>query len=421
MKNSDKKSGIYQIRNLVNGRRYFGSSINVIGRIKEHKKLLKSERHENDFLQHDYIKSGREQFFVYEILLECPIEMLLIEEQKYLDKFWDGKKMCYNILPTAGNNLGYKHTDATKKLISEGNKGKIVSDETKQLMSETSARQRKVNQYDLTGKYITTFKTLNEAFKETNVRISKISSCCSGHRRSSGKFLWKYWEDFQDCKNIDPYEEYISTRKVKQFTLEGIFVKEYSSIKEAQKTLKIFGIVKSCQNENKTAGGFMWKYSNECFEPIISPYEENKTSSIKVIQCDLNGQEIREFNNISEASNTLIIGFSKISKCCLGQLENAGGFKWKYASPFIVMEKHSKKDYKILQEIIKKTNNGINNGNSKKVAQYDLNGNLIKIWDYMSEAAKKTGTNLASMSSCCSGKNKTANGFIWKLLENSKI
>lgn len=57
---------------------------------------------------------------------------------------------------------------------------------------------------------------------------------------------------------------------------------------------------------------------------------------------------------------------------------------------------------------------GTNNANSKKVIQLDLQGNVIKIWDLMSVAAKETGTNLGSMSTCCHGHNKTANGFVWR-------
>lgn len=55
-----------------------------------------------------------------------------------------------------------------------------------------------------------------------------------------------------------------------------------------------------------------------------------------------------------------------------------------------------------------------------KVAQYDLNLNLIKIWDVIREAEsfyndKKTSTNI---SSCCRNYQKTAYGFVWKYYNN---
>lgn len=60
---------------------------------------------------------------------------------------------------------------------------------------------------------------------------------------------------------------------------------------------------------------------------------------------------------------------------------------------------------------------GINNAHAKQVAQYSLIGDLIKIWDLMSLAAQETNTRLSSISSCCSGKYKSAGGYVWKLVE----
>ena len=54
-----------------------------------------------------------------------------------------------------------------------------------------------------------------------------------------------------------------------------------------------------------------------------------------------------------------------------------------------------------------------------KVNKYDLDGNLIKTFNSMQEAAeslnKITSTDIGK---CCRGKNKTAYGYIWKFAEN---
>jgi len=82
-----------------------------------------------------------------------------------------------------------------------------------------------------------------------------------------------------------------------------------------------------------------------------------------------------------------------------------------------------------------KINNNINNlrevslsDNSKncekkkcektKIHQYSLNGEFIKEWDSFDEIKSKLGYNNSSISSCYTGKLKTAYGFIWK---NPKI
>ena len=59
----------------------------------------------------------------------------------------------------------------------------------------------------------------------------------------------------------------------------------------------------------------------------------------------------------------------------------------------------------------------INYGNrtikaSKKINQYDLEGNFIKQWNSIKEATKTL--NINNLSACCSGNRKTAGGYVWK-------
>ena len=61
---------------------------------------------------------------------------------------------------------------------------------------------------------------------------------------------------------------------------------------------------------------------------------------------------------------------------------------------------------------ISNANKGCKNPRAKKVEQYDLNGNLIKTWDYIKQAEKKL--NISGISACCKGKQYTAGGFKWK-------
>lgn len=51
---------------------------------------------------------------------------------------------------------------------------------------------------------------------------------------------------------------------------------------------------------------------------------------------------------------------------------------------------------------------------SKEVAQYDLQGNLLNVFYGASEASRKTGVDNSSISKCCKGKLKTTGGFIWR-------
>jgi len=52
----------------------------------------------------------------------------------------------------------------------------------------------------------------------------------------------------------------------------------------------------------------------------------------------------------------------------------------------------------------------------KKVAQLDLDGNILCIFESAREASRETGSNYKHISSVCRGQRKTHNGFKWKFV-----
>lgn len=50
---------------------------------------------------------------------------------------------------------------------------------------------------------------------------------------------------------------------------------------------------------------------------------------------------------------------------------------------------------------------------SKKVYQYDLNGNLVQEWPSASDIERQLGYSQGHISDCCNGKRKTAYGYRW--------
>lgn len=51
--------------------------------------------------------------------------------------------------------------------------------------------------------------------------------------------------------------------------------------------------------------------------------------------------------------------------------------------------------------------------NSKRICQIGLDGELIKIWDCATDASSELHIDQSSISMVCSGKRKTAGGFVW--------
>jgi group I intron endonuclease len=131
---SDKKSGIYLLHNLVNGKQYVGSSINLKRRFYSY--YSPSKLIDNRYISNSILKYGHDNFTI--LILEL-IEQndhiktdLINREQYYIDLL----KPILNINPTAGSSLGFKHSEETKALLSNLRKGKSLSDETKSLLSD---------------------------------------------------------------------------------------------------------------------------------------------------------------------------------------------------------------------------------------------------------------------------------------------
>lgn len=57
--------------------------------------------------------------------------------------------------------------------------------------------------------------------------------------------------------------------------------------------------------------------------------------------------------------------------------------------------------------------------NKKKIIQYDLNFNIVKKWESICEAARKTNISQSNISRCCNNKQKTAKKYIWKFEEEN--
>lgn len=79
-------------------------------------------------------------------------------------------------------------------------------------------------------------------------------------------------------------------------------------------------------------------------------------------------------------------------------------------------KKHSEENKRKMSE--KKT--GKNNPRSKRVAQYDKQGNLIKIWNYIRQVEKELGIHRSDICKCCKGKLKSAGGYIWRYAEETE-
>ena len=129
------KSGIYQIRNLVNNKIYIGSATNLRKRLNTHINKLKTNIHENKKLQNAFNKYG-ERNFTLEIIEFVEDKSKLLEHEQYWMNRFNVVKDGYNIQPIAGNSLGRIVTQETREKMSKNNarywKGENVPEHVRQ-------------------------------------------------------------------------------------------------------------------------------------------------------------------------------------------------------------------------------------------------------------------------------------------------
>lgn len=234
------ESGIYCVLNIINNKKYIGSTINIKNRIKHHLRKLKSNKHHNPRLQASFNKYGEKNFIFFILELVNTSNELLKREQYYIDKF-DSKNL-FNIHLITNSSLGVKRSDKTKekirlanlglkhpewrnkiKSVSQGKenhwtKKKKFTEESKKKMSSSqknlyqngyinprkgkkesaevieSKRLRackKINQYDLNNNIIREWNSIGEAIK--NGFLAKyIIECCKNKRKKYKNFIWRY-------------------------------------------------------------------------------------------------------------------------------------------------------------------------------------------------------------------------------------
>ncbi len=134
-------------------------------------------------------------------------------------------------------------------------------------------------------------------------------------------------------------------------------------------------------------------------------YELFRQSSIidKVLQFDLSGKYIKEWESVGEAERVLSI--NNIEQVVKRKRNSAGSYIWRYKKDGLTIKELNIIKLKHEKQL------------KKSVSQWSINGELIKIWDSVNEVKKQ----YPHINAVLGGRRRTAGGYKWFYHDNIKL
>jgi hypothetical protein len=356
--------------------RYIGKSNNPVKRLSDHISGCKNSlTHKNNWIN-SLLKENKKPSL--KIIDEVPINEWQMWEIFYIEKY---------------RKEGFELTN-----LSDGGSGPTFQEyyDKAKTIEKMKIRHKLFPNYNRAGnnlKQPIDKDLLHQLYIVDNLSMPNISE----KLQCSEKKVFDNLKDYSIKKDKIVWKNQCASNPKKvvlQYDLEGNLIREWNSLNSASKFYKNTNISSCCRGEAVTASGFIWRYKDEFIDIDLNKLNYQKR---KVSQYDLQGNFIRSFDSIKEASSH---GFSEgnIQDCCVGRLKSSKGFIWRYSED--------------LQPDV------YNKKNVKSVLQFTISGEFIKEWNSIAMVSRELKIGGNSIVTCCKGKYKSAGGFIWKYKDN---
>lgn len=284
-----------------------------------------------------------------------------------------------------------KREDALKLEAEIVNENFIKRDDTYNITlggGDPPRNDKPVFQYDLNGNFIQEFDTQLDAEASIGLR----SGICSAIKTKTicGGYLWSD----KKVQKLNLENFLVVNQKVCIFVYDssGNFLKKYDSISSfcRDKKVTLGPVQRAIKTKTKVRNCYI---SLEKIPHFTKP--KIKKSDPKIYQYTLDGTFVKEWDSCLEVQRVLGKNYARLSfKIRLGN-SICGDFQW------------SREKLNSMTPVKKRSS-------AKKIAQYDLQGNFIKIWNSVRECRQEFG----NVSRVLSGKVSHCKGFTFRYLNS---
>lgn len=255
------KSTVYCFTNLINGKKYIGSTIQS-PKIRYNQHIYNAfhdNAHQYNYpLYQAFRKYGLDNFS-FEIIeqQDCSEEEIRLIEKRYI-------QALNTITPN-----GYNQTDNTEHPLN--------SNESYHKMSETKREKAKrVALIDEQNNILQIFRSIVDCAEELKINEKKIGACCRGERKTTNEKMFKWIDENNNVisfeYNRNQYKGESGTTqiqstnrkvaKIDKDTNEILAVYDSIALASRENKCDNSGISKVCNGKRKICGGFKWQYMN---------------------------------------------------------------------------------------------------------------------------------------------------------------
>lgn len=195
--------------------------------------------------------------------------------------------------------------------------------------------KKRVYMFSLNGNFLRSYDCVGTAVRDLNIpdfynAVKAIRNNCIGVSNSSYGYYWSYKKQFN-------YQESTKLKKINQYTQEGIYIKTFDSITQAEEELQLNSIFQAI-NKGYLCGGFQWKYYNgntDNISPKITVANKNKI--LPIIMQSKDTTIVKEYSSIQECvKDNSQLKASQINRVLKGIIKSHMGFTFKYKNEDIV-------------------------------------------------------------------------------------